>query len=171
MSFAAGWAFSELHMPAVRAELVRLPAGYFMDFAAAEAKQDMEQATDLVLNIEGGTMAVRVRRNEFWKKADRYGPDWSIRYKSRGGGKTEIHKLQEGYCDWYFYGYSLDDAGALAAYWLIDLYRVREEGLLDREWQVWPNGDQSAGMYVPLAELEAAGCVLHNEVLDGVYVH
>ena len=159
-SFAAGWKFAELHMPAVRKVLGSLPADYFLDFATAPAKQDMQEATDLVIEVSGGTMAVRVRSNKFYRSARGEFYDWSVRCVSHGR-KTEIHKLREGFGDWYFYGYSLDDKGKLAAWWLLDMHRVREEGILDMDnWQVHPNRDGTSGMYIPLRVLEERGCVI-----------
>lgn len=128
--FEGNWNFASSHMPAVRKELALLPVGYFMNFATADAKRDMEEATDLVLEIIGGTMAVRIRRKRYYHFFD-----WTIRYKIGNNNiKTEIHKLREGFADWYFYGYSADDKSELGFWCLIDLYRVREERLLDRDW-------------------------------------
>ena len=160
-SFAAGWVFAELHMPAVRTALSELPAGIFLDFATADAKRDMEQATDLVLEVGGGTVAVRIRSKRYYNSKPK-ALDWSVRFES-GNARTEIHKLREGFGDFYFYGYSKDDAGELEDWWLIDLHTVRERGILESDrWQVHPNMDKkgTAGGYFPIWLLEEANCVL-----------
>lgn len=165
-NFATGWKFAELHMPAVRTALSELPAGIFLNFATADAKRDMEQATDLVLEVEGGTIAVRIRSNKYYlsyldgKPHKPKALDWSVRWVSRGA-RTEIHKLREGFGDFYFYGYSEDDRGMLADWWLIDLHTVRERDILESGlWQVNPNYDGTEGGYFPIWRLEEANCVL-----------
>ncbi|MDP8208220.1 MAG: hypothetical protein P9L92_16255 [Candidatus Electryonea clarkiae] len=68
---------------------------------------DTTQAADLVL-IKPKDMgrdfgiACRIRRPNYIK----YWPQFTIRSRSKYGGKTEIHKLIEGWGDWLFYGYS-----------------------------------------------------------------
>jgi len=165
------WEFMLAHMPAVRKILSSLPVGYFMDFAAAQPQQDMEQATDLVLEIIGGTMAVRVRRRKYLDNAKDFGLDWSIRYRN-AGHKTEIHKLREGFADWYFYGYSANDIDAIAYWALIDLEMVRAAGMLAKEnsykWSMHDNGDGTAGMYIPIIELEKAGCIMDGSIYDTI---
>jgi hypothetical protein len=161
-NFTKGWEFAELHMPSVRTALSELPAGIFLGFATADAKRDMEQATDLVLEVGGGTIAVRIRSGKYYSPITPKALDWSVRFKS-GNSKTEIHKLREGFGDFYFYGYSKDNKGALAAWWLIDLHTVREQGILESDlWQVHPNMDKkgTAGGYFPLWLLEEANCIL-----------
>lgn len=157
MNFKTNWQFMLDHMPAVRNELCQLPASYFLDFATADPKRDMEEATDLVLEINGGTMAVRIRRKQFYRFFD-----WTIRYKIGNNNiKTEIHKLREGFADWYFYGYSADDKSELAFWCLIDLYRVREEKILDKKRRIQPNvGGRTSFIGVPIHELNKAGTLI-----------
>lgn len=168
MSFGPNWQFMLDHMPAIREILKELPAKYFLDFATTTPKQDMEQATDLILEIPGGTMAVRMRRNKFYQKALSYGFDWSIRYECRGH-RTEIDKLRDGFADWYFYGYSANDKDAVIAWWLIDLSLVRDEQLLADStiqflgWPVHKNNDGTSALYVPLFYLEQTNCILDYE--------
>lgn len=175
MSFEKNWNFAEKHMLAIRKILKQMPAEYFMDFAAAPAQQDMEEATDLILFVEGGTMAVRVRRHKYWTK-NNDDPEWSVRFRSRQNKKTEIDKLREGLADWYFFAYSQDDKSELAAWWLVDLSQVRDNGLLDdlESWQLaslgwrgpYSNSDGSAGAYFPFDKLEQLGCILDSEIQD-----
>lgn len=163
-----GWNFAVKHMDAVRDALSSCPAGLFMDFATATPQQDMEQATDLVMLIEGGTFAVRVRRHKTWKMGKKWGRiDWSVRYYCRGY-KTEIDKLREGFGDWYFYGWYKDDRCSLIGWVILDLSRVRECGILDREWDVHPNGDGTSGMYIPMGALRDEGCIVatHKQILQ-----
>lgn len=165
--FPENWRFAELHMPAIQQKLMMLPSGVFLDFTKADIKRDYEEATDLILEIAGGTMAVRIRRNKYLEIGMRNGFDWSIRYRCRTH-KTEIHKLREGFGDWYFYGYSADDKGKLGAWWLLDLECIREQGILsdssiDAEWPIYDNKDGTAGLYIPMSALQKNHCVIHCE--------
>lgn len=147
-------------MGAVRDALGNLPSRIFFDIETAPAKRDMEQATDLILSVSSGDIAVRVRGKHHYKKAiEKFGFDWSIRAYCRGH-KTEIHKLKEGFARWYFYAYSIDDCGKLAAWWVIDMDKVRSENVLARDWPAYPNGDGTSGLYIPIRVLEAMGCIV-----------
>lgn len=157
MEFVKNWDFMLLHMPAVKKVLCDLPAGTFLDILTAEPKRDMNEATDLVVELAGGTLAVRVRRKKHLGFAKRFGFDFSVRCESRGN-KTEIHKLRDGFGDWYFYGYSGDDKGSLAYWWLFDLDKIREDGILNKKWKIHSNGDGTSGMYIPISEL--GNCIM-----------
>jgi len=170
VSFSDNWGFSERHLPAVRRELAMLPAGLFLDFATADAERDKTEATDIVLEVDRrGMMAVRVRARRYWRDHEDDG-DWSIRFKSRYGGRTEAHKMIDGWCDWYFIGFS-DGHNDLYRWFLLDLYRVREEGIFpdtmdETAWRAlgWlgphDNADGTAGIYFPISKLLELGCVM-----------
>ena len=170
--FNKNWKFAENHMPEIKRKLMMLPSGIFLDFSKSEIKLDYEEATDLVVNIAGGTMAVRVRRREHFDIAARLNSfDWSIRYDN-SIHRTEIHKLREGFADWYFYGYSENDATTLIAYWLIDLENVRLAGILEDErigntWPIHNNHDGTSGLYIPIRILEDNRCIMHCEYGQG----
>ena len=167
MAFKSEFAFAELHMPAVRRAIGGLPMRLFMDIETAPAKIDMEQATDLIITLGSGDIAVRVRRRAVWDKQNKlgWGHDWSVRAICRGY-KTEIHKLQEGFGRWYFMAYSFDDAGALAEWWLIDLDEVRKNDILTNErYPVYPNGDGTSGKYIKISDLKSKGCILAEDVV------
>jgi hypothetical protein len=165
MMFNTEFQFAELHMPAVRRALGALPARMFFNIQTAPLKRDMEQATDLILTVTAGDIAVRVRRNKFWQKASKFGGfDWSVRAINKGF-KTEIHKLREGFARWYFMSFSGDDRGSLADWWLIDMDTVRQKRLLDRQWKTYPNGDGTAGMYIPVMEIYQIGGIVAE--MDG----
>ena len=87
----------------------------------ATEEQDTRQATDFVIRITGGTVAARVRRgkNTPWR-------DLTIRSRSRHGGKTEIHKLSEGWGDYYIYCWERD--GQIVEYMLLDINKMNADG-------------------------------------------
>lgn len=150
----ARWNFSERHMKAVRDTLGNLPAKTFFNVETADFKKDTENATDLVLEMGSGDIAVRIRKSAYRK----YG-DWTVRSDSNGH-RTEIDKLREGFARWYFMGYSQDDVSRLACWWLLDMDKIRQAGILEKRRKPHTNGDGTAFVAIPIAELERAGCVV-----------
>ena len=161
MSFSQEFGFAELHMPAVRRVLGELPAKIFFDINTAPIKRDMEEATDLVLSVSSGDIAVRIRRRKFYDRCIEkgYSLDWSIRVQSNGY-RTEIDKLREGFARFYFFAYSEDNKGGIVKWWLIDMDNVRDVDILGENWPVFPNGDGTSGMYIPLSRVDVLGCVV-----------
>ena len=200
-----GTGFSEKHMAAVKRAIGTLPAEYFMDVQIAGKEEDLKQATDLVVVSvpEIGSLGVRVRSSSYYinhRTGEPHGSwDLSIRVQTRHyhwaipakpDGGTEIHKLRRGFCSRYFYGYSHDDKGELAAWWLLDVDKMREKGMFEWEqythqsgkcpngatwcenklcaactpnWlQIHPNCDHTAAAYLKLQYLEEQGCVMHQ---------
>jgi len=145
-------------MAAVKKGLGEVPSRIFLDIANATAKQDVEQSTDLIMVITGGEIGVRIRRRENWER-NKMHLMWSVRAICRGH-KTEIDKLREGFGRWYFMGWSENDKDSLIGWYLIDLNKVREIGILDRKWSIYPNGDGTSGMYIPITKLRDEGCIL-----------
>lgn len=158
MTFVHRFTFSENHMQAVRDALGELPAKIFFDIQTAPAKRDMEEATDLILSISSGDIAVRIRKNKFLKFLD-----WSIRVRSNGH-KTEIDKLKEGFARWYFIGWSSDDEHNLADWYLIDLDKVREHNILNHKYPIYDNYDGTAGMYIPIHTLLLNKCIVGKKI-------
>jgi hypothetical protein len=160
MTFDKGWAFAERHMPAVRAAIGAIPTRVFFDVDTAPVERDRHEATDLVLRLTGGDVAVRVRsKRSLWKDT----PEWSVRWRAANGGRTEIHKLRDGYCRWYLTGYS-DGNDGLWMWWLLDLNAVRAACLLEDEslWQIHNNEDGTFGGYLPIRVLEEVDCVAYS---------
>jgi hypothetical protein len=119
----------------------------------ASDEEDTKRATDMVVEVAGGTVAVRVRD---WVRDFR---DWTIRTRRRSGARTEMAKLKEGFANWYLYGWCKPD-GRIGDYVLIDLAAVRTHGLLDiprREQSA--DGWQTAFVAIPVPELRNATCL------------
>jgi hypothetical protein len=159
-----GFALSEKMMPFVRKSIAMFPAGLFMDAETASFEKDTQEATDLVLKLTGGDVAVRVRRFKC-AGSKKLSFDWSIRFQTRYGHKTEIDKLREGFGRWYFIGRSNEEETGLFDYGLIDLNKCREVNIFNDElWQIYPNGDGTAGGYFPFMELYRYNVVLWPEI-------
>jgi hypothetical protein len=159
MTFNLEFTFAEAHMPAVKSALGELPSKIFFDIATANAQRDMEEATDLILSVSSGDIAVRVRRHKFICGVYADKPDWSIRIKNKGC-KTEIDKLKEGFARWYFLGFSLDDRSILADWYLLDMDRIRRNNLMTRDYPVHDNYDGTVGKYIPVRVLSFNLCVV-----------
>ncbi len=143
------WAFSQKSMPEVIKILID-HAKYFIDFMPASEEEDMKHATDYVIKFKGGKIAIRVRRSHYKYR------DLTIRTYSNGH-KTEIHKILEGFADYYFYGW-IDGVGKIDEYLLVDLDKLRGSGLL-KEWEKYSkrNRDGRTG-FLPISPFALITC-------------
>lgn len=148
-SYKGNWDFSQKTMPEV-VKLLKKNAHHFIDFAAASRDDDLHHATDYIIAFKGGKIAIRVRRPNCEHR------DLTIRAYNNGS-KTEIHKILEGFADYYFYGWT-NGNNEIKEYLLIDLNKLRQSPLL-RDWQkhVIMNKDKKTGFVAlsPFALLAA----------------
>jgi hypothetical protein len=150
-------------MPIVKKALstMSIPLGSLFDIETASFYKDTHEATDLILKFPGGDLGVRVRGFRYGSRHVPMQFDWSVRFRSKCGGRTEIDKFRDGYCRWYFISRANEDETDLFGYGLIDLNKCREIGLFrDELWEVNPNDDGSAGGYMPLWKVHEYGCLL-----------
>lgn len=166
---ATGWNLSIKMMPYIRREIGAIPSGVFYDIDTAPIERDMKEATDLVLKLSGGDIAVRVRGHKYLYphpyNTEPLSFDWSVRFKARYGHRTEIDKLREGFAKWYFFAMANEDETDIFDYALLDLDKIRSEGILDQadRWMVHPNYDGSSGGYYPMRDLLDLGCVVYHK--------
>jgi hypothetical protein len=156
MSFESNWYFAEKHMNAIR-DILQKNACYIVRVDVATPDEDMKQSTDLKVTVKAGAVAVRVRRK------DKRFRDVTIRaYKN--GNKTEIHKLRDGYGDWYLYAWELE-SGALE--WvLLDIGKMRNAGLFGEKRPIIMNKDGQSGFVAySIDEIKKAGALV-NECLS-----
>lgn len=119
MSYEDSRKFSDRKLP----EVQKIIAPYL--FQAAPFFEDTQQATDLmILTAKDKRIAVRIRRNGY---AMRYPYQFTIRAFANNR-KTEIHKIRDGFGDYFFYGHSANDSTSAIGKWmLIDLDTFRDE--------------------------------------------
>ena len=87
--------------------------------ADAPLDEDQDHGTDLiVLKLDSVRIACRHRRNRYLKK---YGREFTIRYKSPRGGKTELSKVIEGWGDYVFYAFANEREDTLCQWIIGDL--------------------------------------------------
>jgi len=135
-------------------DVIRANIGSIVSIDIADDNLDMKQATDVVVNITAGSVAVRVRTERCKYR------DWTVRSRSLYGGETELSKLKKGFANWYLYAWST--AGVLSEWMLIDLDKVRSGGILDRPWSEIPNGDGTKFISIPRHVL--GNCIVASNI-------
>lgn len=118
------------YLPQVRRILIN-KAYIFTRFREATLKEDQEYGFDAVLSFPDVKIPIRIRKNEYLKFMD-----LTIRSKYGNGSKTEIHKIMEGFGDFYFYGWSDEtnlkkQNNKIVTYMILDLNIFRNT-ILDR---------------------------------------
>jgi hypothetical protein len=121
----------------------------------ATKEDDQEKCTDLiVLKMEAVRIACRIRRHQYYLNRE-YRNQFTLRASRPSGMKTELAKIIEGWGDFFFYGFSQDDACSLAGYTLCDLkvFRTWHSSYLVRNHGILPglsknNSDNSSSFYV-----------------------
>lgn len=145
---------ADKHIPEMM-KILRENAIYFMDIEIADDYKDAKESTDLIVSVKGGAdVAVRTRFASCQFR------DFTIRSRSFCGGETEIHKLRKGFAKWYLYAWELNNG--LYEWILVDLDRVRQNDLLDKNWMGKQNADgQTQFIIIPLKELWDVGAIVN----------
>lgn len=126
-------------------KIIRQNLNKLMKIEESDKYRDMKEATDMVLKMNSGDIAVRVRRNDFNDPFN----DVTIRTKSKSDQKTEIDKIQDGYGKWYFYGWNkVKD-------WLIyDIDKLRELLNNNKDFDKIKNNDGTKFISISLSKLK-----------------
>lgn len=164
--FDTNQAYEQLHVAGV-SQILKGNAMYIANVELATKEADTRQATDMVFKITGGDIAVRVRRYKSHRDKFR---DLTIRAMTKGGGKTEIQKLLEGFGDWYLYAWA-NKQDELTEYMLLDIPAIRSSGLLEKKRKKIPNGDGTGFIYITLRELHDAKAIVSAKILSKGYWH
>jgi hypothetical protein len=154
------WTWSDGFLPEVR-RILGVNAMHLLEVGIASAQQDMKQATDMLVTVRGEiAIAVRLRRPTYTHR------DLTIRAMRSSGVKTELEKIQFGAGDFYLYGWT--NAWCIPEWMLVNLHRLRDSGLLNRNWQLIRNKDnRTAFIAIPYTLLKQYGCVVNMEGLKG----
>jgi hypothetical protein len=120
----------------------------------APPEQDMKQATDFIVHIKGGMVAVRIRRDV----ANNY-RDLTIRSKRPSGVETELQKIKKGFADFYLYIWTSKDS--IIDWWLVDINKMRIAGLFDApRREIWNKDKSSAFIAIAINELQRVGALI-----------
>lgn len=130
---------------------------HFLSMEVSDEYKDTQESTDMIIKIEGGDVALRVREPSCAFR------DLTIRSRSKWGNTTEIDKLKQGFGDWYLYGWG-DGISNVNEYILVDLHKVRQFNLLDVKRNEIPNGDGTKFISIPIGELQMAGCIVSKKL-------
>jgi len=138
----------------------RAPRRAHEDPLVAPDDVDRRNATDMVVRLSGGDVAVRLRR------ADCDYRDLTIRSKRDSGYRTELSKIRDGFGDWYLYGW-LDGRNHISEWILVDLDELRTKQLWRGRREI-PNGDGT--WFIPIAadELKRCGCLVADKLGEPV---
>lgn len=135
-------------------------AAHIVKVEVAPQYQDSHNATDMIIQVVGGCVAVRIRR-------DTERRDLTIRATLPSGAKTELQKIREGFANWYLYAWT--QSGQICEWILVDLNRLRTSGTIFVQRAEIPNGYWESNKFVrdgtyfvaiPLAELLANNCIV-----------
>lgn len=156
--FQENWNWQQGYLPEVR----RILTAHVLSFVSvnvATPYQDLNQATDMVVTLEGRrTIAVRLRRAHYTFR------DLTLRaYNKNSTSPTELQKIRAGYADIYLYGWT--EGFRIAEWMLVDLNRLRASGLLNQSHRVQYNTDGGTG-FVSLAyrDLKRLNCLIAERI-------
>lgn len=124
----------------------------------APTEEDNKHATDLTITLDGGFIAVRLRRPNCTRR------DLTIRSSRSSGAKTELAKIKEGFASRYFYGWT-NTNHVINEWILVDLDKMRSSGLIFTPRKDIPNGDGTFFVCFALNELSQAGCLIETQLL------
>jgi len=105
------------------AAILKKNASDLIVISIAPDEIDRTGATDMIIRIDGGDVAVRLRRDNCTYR------DLTIRSKRASGYKTELSKILEGFGDWYLYGWT-NVLGIVDEWIIVSLIKLRNSGLL-----------------------------------------
>ena len=146
--------FAESYLPEIK-RILRENAMLFISVVKADEERDLEKATDLLVKVENGDVAVRVRRPT--KKQKR---DFTLRSWRKSGVKTELQKIREGFGRFYLYIW-LDQELEVADWILVDLNALRASGCLKNSLEEILNKDgKTAFVILSLKKLKNSNCLL-----------
>jgi len=156
INFKRDWNWQEGYLPEVRRILLQ-NAAFLFTVQIASFQQDVKEATDMVLSVQGQKrIGVRLRRAEYGYR------DLTIRASRVSGAQTELSKIQAGLGDAYLYGWTI---GLHISEWmLIDLNRLRASGLLTFAPLRHNKDGQTSFIAISYPMLRQYGCVLNANV-------
>jgi len=132
--------------PLIKENIIIPHLDMFVNIRNATIKEDTTRATDLVVELNGSSIAVRIRKPDCKKR------DFTIRCTTMNNNQvahknSEISKVRNGFGDWYIYAWlSKLDFGdiastALGDYIIVNLNDFRDSPLCNyNKWAI-PNKD------------------------------
>jgi hypothetical protein len=150
-NFDENWKFQQGHYCDIE-RIITENAMSFISVRIAENIEDLKQATDFVVEVIGGEVAVRIRR------AHQHYRDLTIRAVNRGW-KTELDKIKDGFARFYLYCWT-DFTGSITEYILVDCDAMRACGILGNRRVIMNRDGKTGFIAIPIGELSAGGCLV-----------
>lgn len=151
-------AWADIHTDEVIKILKENAIQHIIKIDVSDPEDDMGKATDMVIKVTGGDVAVRLRTGE---RPER---DLTIRSYNKGY-KTELEKLRDGFGDWYFYAWFGPD-NHISEWLLADINQMRISEILDVPRFEIPNGDGTKFISITIDELQATACLITSYGLE-----
>ncbi|MDP2364517.1 MAG: hypothetical protein Q8M94_12210 [Ignavibacteria bacterium] len=151
--------FADKYLPQITA-ILKDNAKHIVSIIIAPYEDDTLRATDYIIKVESGTVAVRLRRDSYYRKYR----DWTIRSRRASGMETELIKLKKGFASWYLYGWTVQED--ITAWMLIDLAKVRSKTILDMKWNEKDNHDGTHFIYIPAKFLKEQDCIIASNDIE-----
>jgi len=124
----------------------------FISLRESTFDEDTKNATDFVVEIKGGDVAVRTRRNNTAYR------DFTLR-SACGRSVTELQKIKSGFARWYLYGWT-DNNSIISEYIIVDLDKVRQCKLLDNRKETINKDGYTKFIAIPISELRDNCCLV-----------
>ena len=161
--FIGNWEFQKKFYQKI-IEILKENAFHFIDISTASEYEDKNQATDFIITLEGGEIALRIRRSNYEHR------DLTLRYSTRYGNKTEFEKIKDGFAKYYLYCWTKEDDKKneyIDEYMLVDLDELRKSGYLNKKFDPIPNKDGGTSfVFIPIHELKELNCLVSYKIDD-----
>jgi hypothetical protein len=142
--FNDNWNFQAGYYSQIK-EIIKENASKFIKIDVADYESDVKRATDFVVKVTGGDVAVRIRR------ANQKYRDLTIR-SYNNGHKTELQKIKDGYGQFYLYCWT-NDNDEICEWILVDLESLRNSGILENRSEISNKDGRTKFIAVPIKDL------------------
>src|SRR3990167_1331220 len=143
------------HLEAIRLVMKQV-AQHVIEIVPATTAQDQHEATDYVVKVTSGDVAVRIRRQRY---ADLFG-DVTLRLWRSSGAKTEVEKLKAGFARWYLYAWSPN--GVFTSWVFLDCDRMRASDVFQHGIPINNTDGQSGFLALSIPTLRDHGCIVEE---------
>ena len=153
--FDNNWIFQEKYYPKI-CNIIEWNIAKIISIKPATFEDDTKRATDFVVLVEAGTVAVRIRRAHIKFR------DLTIR-SYNNGHKTEIDKIKEKYVRYYLYCWT-DESENISEYLLLDIHKIVSSGLLENKEETHNKDGRTRFISITIDELQNNSCVLKHGI-------
>lgn len=132
-----------------------------LNIEVSSQEDDNKRAVDILLKVDTGHIACRIRGAEYASYHD-----LTIRARRKNGVMTELEKLRKRTVRWYLYCYTDEADQNIAEWYLIDIFKMLDLGLLDSTNPTLGEKENKDGVtsfvHIPLEELTNSNCIVES---------